>query len=61
MGLSNKKEEQLRRMPLIQNRIKAAVVLSSNGPLVSFWSNSRAIKTRPFLIHCLGRSVRSRP
>ena len=27
MGLSNKKEEQLRRMPLIQNRIKA----SKNG------------------------------
>ncbi|HJX05684.1 MAG: hypothetical protein A2V69_00315 [Candidatus Portnoybacteria bacterium RBG_13_40_8] len=24
MGLSNKKEEQLRRMPLIQNRIKAS-------------------------------------
>ena len=24
MGLSNKKEEQLRKMPLIQNRIKAS-------------------------------------
>src|SRR3990170_415990 len=43
-----------------QNRMKPSVVWSRAGKLVSCPSKTRAANTKPFLIHCFGRSDESR-
>src|SRR3990172_2533116 len=43
-----------------QNRTKPSVVWSRAGRFVSWPSKTRAAKTKPFLIHCFGRSDESR-